>query len=127
MNAELCDSNTGLPVIHFLSLKTFTRFVLKDVSFPNLDDSWPVRVLVDTRSITGRFVSVPTFSDDQNVELAKYLTHERVNKMSIVVYEKLVKSQASKEQVWGPWVYRLNYQLMSPLSGVLLSFDNTPY
>ena len=56
-------------------------------------------MLVDTRSITGRFVSVPTFSDDQNVELAKYLTHEGVNKMSIVVYEKLVKSQASKEQV----------------------------
>ena len=94
MNAELCDSNTWLPVIYFLSLKTFSRFVLKDVSYPNLDDSWPVRVLVDTRSITGRFVSVPTFSDDQNVELAKYLTHERVDKMSIVVYEKLVKNQA---------------------------------
>ena len=113
-----------------LSFPSFSRFVLKDVSNPNLDDSWPVRVLVDTRSTTGRFVSVPTFSDDQNVELAKYLTHERVNKLSIVVYEKSVKSQASKEQVkfiWGPRVYRLNYQLMSPSSGVLPSFDNTPY
>ena len=63
------------------SFRSKRRFV------PNLDDSWPVRLLVDTRSTTGRFVSVPTISDDQNVELAKYLNHERVNKMSIVVYE----------------------------------------
>lgn len=76
------------------------RLLYSNDSYPNSDNlNGRTQLMSVCNRSADRFVPVPTFSDDQNPgEITKYLALVR-EQLSIVEYEKLVKSQASKIQV----------------------------